>query len=339
MDWNSGFSALYEMKVVNPVSWMDAGSLDLTGGTVTKKTSSNLIESARIQMTEQIRECWVRVYLKAKQTRSIDRVPIFTGLAIAPKRELDGVRENYNVECYSVLKPAQDTLTPRGYYIPAGAGGAEIAAELLKVGPAPVTYEEHGPTLTEAIVSEDKDTNLTLALKALNAIGWRIRIAGDGTIHICSPADESRALYDAYDHDAVEPKVTDSDDWYSCPNCIRVVSGSNTVEIKDEDPASPLSTVSRKTYRGGTGEIWKQEIVTSLSSGESLSEYAQRKLKEAQAHARSISYTRRFNPDLTVSDIVTLHYPRQGIDGDFRITEQTITLGYGASTSEKVVDK
>lgn len=337
MDWNSGFSALYELNRVNPVSWLDAGFYDLTGGTITKK-NSDLIESANINTTNPINECWVRVYLKARQTGAVAKVPLFTGLAMTPKRDIDGVRENYNVDCYSVLKPASDTLTTRGYYVPAGAVGAEIAADLLSIGPAPITIEEHSPTLIDAIVSEDSDTNLTMARKVLDAIGWRIRITGDGVIHICSPAINSNALYNAYDHDSIEPQVTDTDDWFSCPNCLRVVSGKTYVEVKDEDPTSNLSIAARKAKRGGTGEIWKQENASSLGSNESLSEYAFRKLKEAQSHAREISYKRRFNPDITVSDVVTLHYPRQGIDGNFRITEQTITLGYGASTSEKVVD-
>ena len=335
MDYNSGFSAIYELREVDPVSWMDTGSLRLTGGTVTA-SDSELIESADLKMTERIREGWVRVYLKSRQAGDSARVAIFTGLAMTPQRELDGTRENYSTVCYSVLKPAKDTLTPRGYYAPAGANGAKLAAELLSVGPAPVEYEDFSPSLLEAIVSEDKDTNLSMARKILDAIGWRIRISGDGTIRICPIAAESSARYDAFRNDAIEPKIVDADDWYNCPNCIRIVNGEQYVEVKDND--SNLSVSARKASRGGTGEIWKQESISSIGDGESIAEYALRRLKEAQAHAREIKYSRRFNPDLKISDIVTLHYPRQGIMGDFRIKSQTITLGYGARTDERVVD-
>ena len=64
MDWNSGYSALYELQKVDPVSWLDAGSLDFIEGSVTRSVS-DLIESANLQMTERIREGWIRVYLKA----------------------------------------------------------------------------------------------------------------------------------------------------------------------------------------------------------------------------------------------------------------------------------
>ena len=337
MDWNSGFSALYELKKVDPVSWMDAGSLDLMGGSVSR-TVSDLIESANLKMTDRVRECWVRVYLKAKQAGSSERDAIFTGLAMTPQRELDGHRENYTTQCYSVLKPASDTLTPRGYYVPAGVYGAQIAADLLRVGPAPVSYEENSPVLLEPIITEDSDTNLSTAWKILDAIGWRIRISGYGKINICPSASEPSAKYNASDRDAIEPKITDSDDWYDCPNCIRVISGDKYVEVKDEDPDSILSVMARKAGRGGTGEIWIQESASSTANGESLAEYAQRKLKEAQAHAREIKYSRRFSPGLTVSDIVSLHYPSVGIDGNFRIVSQTLTLGYAVKTDERVVD-
>lgn len=336
MNLNNGYSALYELRIVDPVSWMDSGSLDLTGGTVTK-TDTDLMESANLKMTDRVRECWVRVYLKARQTGDSARVALFTGLAMTPRKELDGKRENYSTDCCSVLKPAADTLTPRGYYVPAGVPGAKIAANLLSVCPAPVVCEDDGPTLLEPIVTEDSDTNLSVARKVLDAIGWRIRIGGDGIISVLPAASKSSAKYDAFDADAIEPKITDADDWYDCPNCIRVVSGNSYVEYKDDDPSNPLSIPSRKTNRGGTGEIWKQENASSIGSGESLGEYAVRKLREAQAHTREIKYFRRYNPDLTIGDIVTLHYPGQGIDGDFRVTAQTITLGYAARTDEKVV--
>ena len=337
MDWNSGFSALYDLNKVDPVSWMDTGSFKLTGGTVNRK-DTELIESASLKMTQRVRECWVRVYLKARQGGSSKREAIFTGLAMTPKRDLDGNRESYTTQCFSVLKPAADVLISRGYYVPAGAPGAQIAASLLSVGPAPVSFDMGSPELLEPIIMEDSDSNLSAAQKILGTIGWRIRISGDGRIRLCPAASDPSAKYDAFDRDAIEPKITDSDDWYGCPNCYRVISGDKYIEVRDEDPESSLSISSRKNDRGGTGEIWKQESASSIGGDESLAEYAMRKLKEAQSHAREIKYYRRFNPDLTVSDIVSLHYPGQGIDGNFRVTSQTLTLGYAVRTEERVVD-
>ena len=51
----------------------------------------------------------------------------------------------------------------------------------------------------------------------------------------------------------------------------------------------------------------------------------------------NISYTRRFDPSVSVEDVVTLYYPEQRLIGDYLITDQSIELGYGAKTSEEVV--
>lgn len=338
MNWYKGFSASYELKRVDPVSWLDTGSFDFKAGSVSR-SDDDLQESATIQMTQSPGECWLRVYLKARQGQDGARIPIFTGLTSTPRRDLDGVRESHQAICYSVLKPADDVLVPCGYYVPAGAEGARVAAQLLRVGPAPVTYRDDGLRLLEPIVAEDNDTNLSIAQKIVEAIGWRIRIAGDGRVSIEPMAADVGLMLDTMDHDAVELQMSDTQDWYSVPNCYRVTAGGQYAVARNDDPDSPLSTVARKANRGGTGEIWTGESGVSLSDGESLAEYAYRKLKEAQAPARKVSYTRRFYPDITTGDLVSLHLPGHGIDGTFRVSRQTITLGYGASTQEEVVEE
>ena len=335
MNWNKGFAALYEIKKVDPVSFMDMGSFDFTGGSITRSDDS-LIESAELTMKQDVGECWIRIYLKAKQRENGERVALFTGLTCMPERSIDGNRTTFPVECYSVLKPAEDTLVRRGYYAPAGASGALLVKELLSVGPAPIVCEKSSPCLLEPIIAEEYDTNLSMAWKIVNAIGWRIRIEGDGTIHICPRASAPSAVFDALENDCIEPRILDSQDWFSTPNCFRAVSGDLYAEAKNVDENN-LSIRSRKQNRGGTGEIWAQDSAAALNEGESLSEYAARMLKEAQAPARSIRYDRRFRPDVTVSDLVRLHYPRQGIDGVFRVSEQRISLGHGCRISEEVV--
>ena len=336
MNWNDGFSALYELMKVDPVSWYDSGSFDLVSGSV-RHMDSGLLESADLTMTENPEECWVRVYLKAKQESGGARTPIFTGLTSVPERTGDGTRITYRVECYSVLKPLEDILTPRGYYAPAGAEGAQLVRELLSVGAAPVVVDGESPALLEPIVSEDSTTRLGMAQMILDAIGWRLRISGDGTIHVCEAASEPVAVFDTMDNDIIENATTDSQDWFSVPNCIRVVSGERYVEYKDDDPDDPTSTVSRKAARGGNGEIWLSDSASGLGDKESLAEYAMRKLAESQSPARKVTYARRYRPDVLVSDLVTLHLPVIGIDGQFKITSQTIELSHGARTSEEVV--
>lgn len=332
MNWSKGFSAKYYYTVVDPTTWKDISRHELTGGSITR-SDSNLLQSARIDLTDLPAEgeAWVRVYLEATQEADGIREPLFTGIMSVPAVEWDGDRKSYSAECYSALKPAADVLLSRGWYAAAGVIGAEAAAGLLAVGAAPVKCEENAPRLATSIVAEDGETNLTMAWKIVEAIGWRIRISGDGTIRILPAASEAAATFDSIGNDIVELSVTDTRDWFSCPNVFRAESGDMTAIARDDDEGSSLSTVRRGR------EIWAEERNCKLNDGESLAGYAARRLKALQSPARTISYSRRFLPDISVGDLVNLNYPKQNISAVFRISSQTIDLGYGARTSEEAV--
>lgn len=331
MNWRKGFTARYYYTIVDPMTWRDTERHELTGGSISK-TAEALMESADMDITTIPRtgELWIRIWLDASQRGSAENEALFTGLMAVPEVEWDGYRKTYKAECYSVLKPADDVLLPRGWYVPAGTNGAYAAMELLEdAGPAPVTREANAPTLAAPIVAEDGETNLSMAIKIVNAVGWRFRIGGDGNITICPKAEEPSIRLSAEDNDMVEMALVDKKDWFSCPNVFRATFNGVTAIARDDKTSSPYSTVSRGR------EIWKEETDCALGDTESIEEYVVRRLREEQSPARICSYARRFYPDIYPGDIVQLHYPAQDIDGDFRIRSQQIELGYNARTEEE----
>ena len=82
-------------------------------------------------------------------------------------------------------------------------------------------------------------------------------------------------------------------------------------------------------------EVWKQESV-QLSVSESAAEYARRRLKELQRVRQTVSYTRRYRPDVMPGDLVGLNYQEQKLTGNYGVQSQSITLGYGARTAEQI---
>ena len=82
-------------------------------------------------------------------------------------------------------------------------------------------------------------------------------------------------------------------------------------------------------------EVWKKESC-SLSASESVAGYARRRLKELQRVRQTVSYTRRYLPDVMPGDIVGLNYPEQNLAGNYGVQSQSITLGYGARTAEQI---
>lgn len=331
MNWNKGFTATYYATVVDPATWRDVERFEIIEGSVSR-ANTGLRQSADITCRDYdpARENWIRIYLDARQGDSGAHEAIFTGLATSPEISVNGNVKAYPLQCFSVLKPAEDIYLERGWYAPAGASGAKIVHDLLSVCPCPIEVEEDSPILSQAIVAEDSETYLTMIDKVLKAINWRLRVHGDGRIEVRAMARESSVTFDVLENDSIEPAITLTHDWYQCPNCFRAIRNDMTGIAKDEDEDSPLSVINRGR------EVWRQETSCELANDESIAEYAVRALKEAQEHYMTIKYDRRFHPALFVSDLVRLHYPAQGVDGEYMVTSQSIDLSYGARTSEEV---
>ena len=334
MNWNNGFSTRYYATVVDAQSWQDKEIFDITDGSISR-TSDGLRESADVTCVNRrpSKEQWVRIYMEVRQGGSHERVALFTGLAVSPSREIDGSKETNPLECYSVLKASDDVLLKRGWYAPTGAVGAELVKSLLEQStPAPVNVEGVSPKLQKYIIADDKETHLSMTDKVLDAIGWRMKIQGDGTILICPRATAVSGEFDSMENDSVKPQVSVTDDWYDCPNVFRATVGDTSAVARDDSPDSPLSTVNRGR------EVWAEETSCNLSDAESLGTYAMRRLKQLQRHAVNIKYSRRYNPDILVTDKVRLNYPNPKHDlvGVYTVTSQRISLGLGAETEEEV---
>ena len=331
MDWSKGYTATFYASFVDPVTWRDIERFEIVGGSISH-SDSDLRESCDLDCInyDQSQERWVRVWMDTKQEGSSAHVALFTGLATSPDREIDGTLVSTPVELYSVLKPAADVYVQRGYYAPIGVRGADIVLQLLDVIPAPIEAEEYSPRLQSAIISEDGETRLTMALKILEAINWRLVISGAGEIRILPKSTEPVAVFGSLENDMLEPQVSINYDWFSCPNVFRAIAEGISAVARDEDPDSPLSIPARGR------EIWMEESDCELMAGETIAEYAQRRLKEEQAINTTMSYDRRFHPEVNIGDLVEIHYPRQGIEGIYEVTDQSIEIGIGVKTSEEV---
>ena len=332
MDWSKGFTAMYYISVVDKNTWCDVDRIEITGGTI-NRTDTDLRESADINCINYSsnQEQIIRVWLDAKQEGSSSHTPLFTGIATSPERNVEGNLTTQTVQCYSILKIAQDILLPRGWYAPVGISGGALIKSLLNVLPVDISIAENSPGLQSAIISENNENLLSMTDKILEAINWRMTLDGYGNISIAPYSKEPVAIFDALSADVLEPYLSINYDWYNIPNVYRAVLDDSYSIARDDDPESQLSTVSRGR------EIWYEDSSVYLQDEETLAEYAKRMLEKIQQEATTISYTRRFNPQVNVSDVVRLGYSAQKINGIYLVTSQSITLGYGAKTSEEVI--
>ena len=333
INYGNGISATYYAARVNPQTWADAGEISIISGSITKKAGSDLVQSADITVSEDIgTEAWIRVYMIAEQGGAKERVPLFTGIVSSPSRNIKGAQETRKLDCYSVLKVAADILLPIGWFAPARTNGGELIRILLADLPCPVEVDEGAPNIISSFVAGNNDSKLSVAQEIAEAINWQIKVRGDGSVRICPKPLTISGTFDNIENDIIETSVTDNRDIFSVPNVLRVTLGGSAATARDDDPDSIYSTVNRGR------EIWAQEEA-KLAAGESLGEFAIRRLKEMQNPSRKLDYTRRFQPDVDVNDLVSIVYPKQNIGDVFRVQSQTITLSHGAKVKEEVINE
>ena len=267
-------------------------------------------------------EQWVRLWLDARQDGSdASHIPLFTGLATSPAVSINGIIRQNSLECYSVLKPADDVPLPRGYFVASGNDVPFLVKiELLRDTPAPIVIDGEAPLLAKTIFAENGESKLSLAVKLLTAINWRFRIDGDGTIHICPKDNTIVASFDALDNDVVEPQINVEQDWYRCPNVFQAIIDGVAYTARDDNPNSVLSTISRGR------EIWVTEENPTLNSGETATQYVNRRLREEQTAIMKASYNRRFYPSITIGDCISLNFPAQKVVGVFRIASNNFRI-------------
>lgn len=330
MLWQNGYTSTCYAEVLDAESWRGIQRFDLMGGKI-NRGADGLRQSADLDCREAIGEKYIRVWMDTRQDGDSAHVALFTGLTSQPQTNWDGYVPLRSLECYSVLKAADDVHLQRGWYAPAGINAGVVIRRLMSATPAPLVISGNIPNLKTSIVAEDGETNLSMTDKILVAVGWDMRISGDGTIEVYDPAAETEVQrFNPSDNDSIEPQIRVLDDWFACPNVMQVFADDLSATVRDDDPGSFLSTVNRGR------EIWMTEGNADLGEHESIGQYAFRRLKEEQAKAFLVGYDRRFDPNINIGSIVSLNYPAQGITGKFRVTSQSISLGYAARTYEEV---
>ena len=331
MDWTQGYSARYYLSILDKETLRDIDRIEITGGSI-KRSLTDLRESADLNCNhyQSDKEEYIRVWLDTNQNGESSHTPLFTGLATSPSNKYKGQILNNSVQCYSLLKIAQDVLLPRGWYAPTEANGGKLVKDLLSIIGVPIKMGENPPSLSQAIIAEGSENHLSMADKILDAMNWRLKLDGYGFIYLEPISKDAKTSFDSNFNDIIETEISITYDWYNAPNVVRAILDNDYAIARDDDPASPLSTISRGR------EVWVEDSNVQLNTNETLAEYSYRALREYQNIATNISYNRRYYPEIFPGDVIRINYPAQKIQGNFLIMDQSITIGYNATTSEEV---
>lgn len=338
MDWTRGYSSTWRLYAVDPDTWADARELGgVTSATVERDGTGDapLVDSGTVSLTTPLGQGWdegyVRLALEAEQEGRVERFDVATLLATRVGGTVERGGETPELECRSVLWPASVTVMDPGSYVPAGADGAEWAAERLSEAiNAPVSFEG-GFTVDEHLVLDLGTTVLDAAWQVLRAGGYRIAIDGRGRVRVAPEATDVSLELSSASARMLLPSVETRLDWSGVPNRYVAVDEELVAEAVNDDPASPTSTVTR-----GYRVDMVDESPTRVD-GETLAAYCARRLEEESVVEDARTYERKFWPGIVPGSLVRGTLPSVSMEGTMRVTRQSLDCGPALIVTETAV--
>ena len=327
-DWARGYSSEWEVRRVNTATWAAA---ERVGGVISMSIKRSgkevvpLLENATMTCDTELDSGWYTVFMVADQS---ERHAIGTFLFERTSRSVTQARAIHDYVGYSVLKPADETIVTVGSYVEKGTNGVEEAARILRSCiSAPVTTEGFF-TLSDNVVLSIGMSKLAAAWAILNAGGYVIKIDGYGRVRIVPKDTEPQLVLNPDTSDILMPEMEVDERNVGVPNRYYAVSGALVATATNTDPESPTSYQSRGRWIDACDKAPKRV------NGETLQEYAERRLAEESTITASIKYKREYEADVVPFSLVRVDLPALGIFGDYVVESQSLTCGNGISVEE-----
>lgn len=329
MDWRKHYDSEWVVYRVNPLTWADDEAVSGVQGFNVTCSNGGVIQAGSVEMDgEPLDEAYYRLVLYAGANGLRERFDIATMKCVSLSGSYDSGTETSSADAKSVLYPASTNRLEHGSYAPAGSDGISLVVEMLsKVIDAPV-YGSGSFTLDEPVVFDLDKSVLEacwLVLKAGNAC---MQIDGRGEVLVTTMPQEPSLVLDEGAYSILHTSASYSVDLASVPNRYMAVSGTDVAIATNDNPLSPVSTVSRGYYNDMVDKAPKRV------NGETLSAYAERRLRELSTVKVQHSYKREYWPDVMVFSLVRGTIDELGLVGDMRVTRQSYSIGDGIVVDE-----
>ena len=343
-DWLSSMEQTFEYYIVDPGTWRDVTKLNhVTGSSITRDAETATLGSASIDTTEDIGECYVRIYLITIQNGVKERHPLGTFLIQTPATSFDGRIQSISMDAYTPLMELKENLPPLGYSVLKGVNIMDTVYQLTReYTRAPVVKPSCTETLFNNFVAESNDTWLTFITDLMTNAKYEFALDELGRV-LFSPKQKTASLQPVWTFDdgnssILYPSISVDRDLYGIPNVVEVIHSSGSgyyyARVVNDDPNSPTSTISRG--REIVHRVTDPDMIGNPTNNQ-IQEYAEQLLKEMSTLEYTISYTHGYCP-VRLGDCVRLNYARAGlVDIKAKVISQTIKCEPGCPVSEKAV--
>lgn len=344
IDWSSSMQQTFEYYIVDPGTWKDAKKLNnVKSSTINWDYDADTLGSATIDVSEELEECYVRIYLLAIQNGVTTKHPLGTFLVQTPSSSFDGMTKSISLDAYTPLLELKENPPPIGYFVSKNKNVMSNAYKIIRdLVRAPVGSAECDITLYSDFVSETNDTWLSFITDLIAYAKYEFSLDELGRI-LFSPKQELESLqpvwtYDDDNSSILYPKISMDHDLYGIPNAVEVIYSDGIsnyrAKVVNSDKNSPISTVNRG--REILHRVTNPEFAGDPSYAQ-LKLYAQQLLEDLSSIEYTISYTHGYCP-VRIGDCVRLNYTRAGMTNvKAKVISQSIKCEPGCSVSEKAV--
>lgn len=344
IDWTKSMEQTFEYYVVDPYTWKEMKKLDnILSSSISRDLKSSTLETARIDITGELGECYIRVYLIAIQNGIKNKLSLGTFLVQTPSISFDGKIKKVSLDAYSPLLELSENPVDLGYSLLEGENIMENACRIVRNRlRTPVIDAKEDKPLYSDFVSNPNDTWLTFVRDLLANAKYELALDELSQV-LFSPVQDVASLqpvwtYDDNNSSILLPNLTLERDIYGIPNVVEVVYSSGKdyyyARVSNDDENSPLSTVTR-------GREIVKRVTNPSSLGDptqrQIDEYAKELLKSLSTVEYTVSYTHGYCP-VRIGDCVRLNYKNAGIvNVKAKVISQSINCKPGVQVSEKAV--
>lgn len=349
-NWTESMQQTFEFYIVDPGTWEDVRLIDhVISCTIDRDKSVDTLESASFELSDDIGETYIRVYLVTIQNGVKERHPLGTFLVQTVPNSFDGRIRSISADAYSPLIELNEKYPPFGFCVGKGANIMEQVYILTRDNVrAPVLKADCPETMFSHFVVDSDDKWLSCILDLLANAKYEFSLDEKSRI-LFYPKQKTEALQPVWTFDdgnssILYPDMDSELDLYGIPNVVEVMY-SNGVDyneggrvyyarVVNDDPDSITSTVRRG--REIVHRVTDPSIIGNPSE-DRIKEYAETLLKELSTVERTISYMHGYCP-VRVGDCVRINYEGAGFtDIKARVISQSISCVPGTPVSETAV--
>ena len=342
--WTDSYGVSYEFWEINPVNMRSIRKLaDVEDAEITRDSEDTTLGSASMTVAELFpSEAWVKCYLLAEQppmSGNVERVPLGVFIAQLPSVKMDGKVAERPLELSTPLRELADDYPPVGYTVRQGTDAVVAANFIFSRHHVKVAPSTMSATLLKDITAADSDSWLDIGAAVLAEANMEYSIDADGLVSFGPKRDASALsplwVYADDDISILMPEAEMELDWHNVPNVVEVVVGEAasgfSVTVENDDPASPVSTVSR-----GRTVLYRETSPEGVTTRAQAEMWATRKLRELSNRERRITYTHGYCP-VRVGDCVRIRYQAHLLDCKAKVVRQVIRCATDLEVEETAV--